>query len=133
MLLFLFYISTQLDYFYLKKGAKNAKGTLANKFHNVRGKYRYINQVCLSDSIKKIKFDAENSADAEKLCTKMRHDFLTMNAQEKEYAWENTFNIRQRDLKNANRKSITWNEFYEKWHFIRFSNGFEYVSKKQTK
>lgn len=108
---------------------------LANKFHNVRGKFRSINRLCMPESNKKQKLDyaltAETSGDEEKLCLQMKHDFLAMNAEEKLKAWESTFKIRQLDLQKANGTKLSWNEFYDKWHFINFPNGYEYVRKNK--
>ncbi|XP_055903004.1 uncharacterized protein LOC129939146 [Eupeodes corollae] len=120
-----------LDYYDHKKGVKNPKGILANKFHNMRGKFRSINRLCMPESKKKLKLDDAlsegNSGDEDKVCMQMKHDFLAMNAQERIKAWESTFNVRQSDLKKANSKTISWSEFYEKWHFINFPNGYEYI------
>ncbi|XP_055854896.1 uncharacterized protein LOC129918410 [Episyrphus balteatus] len=120
-----------LDYYCTKKGMKNPKGMLANKFHNYRGKSRSINRLFADHNNKEKKIDdlpvEPNTFEQEKLLLKMKHDHHTMNAQEKSDAWAKTFNIRQLDLKKANDKTIKWEKFYEKWHFMNFPNGYEYI------
>ncbi|XP_055908801.1 uncharacterized protein LOC129943402 [Eupeodes corollae] len=120
-----------LDYYCTKKGMKNPKGKLANKFHNYRGKSRSMNRLFTEHNNKKKKLDdlpvEQNTFEQEKLLLKMKHDHHTMNAQEKSDAWAKTFSIRQLDLQKANNKAIKWEKFYEKWHFMNFPNGYEYI------